>query len=93
MSLAELGLSHSATVAEVKTAWRQRAAAVHPDRGGSADTFHQLRQAYEAALIEAAQPLPCPVCAGSGLRAVGTGFNQVKLQCLACFGARFIDRG
>ncbi len=42
-----LGLAAGATLADVKTAYRQRALATHPDHGGDADAFRELHQAYE----------------------------------------------
>lgn len=45
-----LGLEPGATLTEIKRAYRVRALATHPDRGGSADAFRALHSAYEAAL-------------------------------------------
>jgi hypothetical protein len=45
-----LGLEPSATLAEVKRAYRQRALLTHPDRGGSDAAFRAVQAAYEAAL-------------------------------------------
>lgn len=42
-----LGLRSGASLGEVKTAFRQRALAAHPDHGGDADAFRELHQAYE----------------------------------------------
>jgi hypothetical protein len=42
-----LGLSTDATLAEVKTAYRRRVGATHPDRGGTAAEFIKVRAAYE----------------------------------------------
>jgi hypothetical protein len=42
-----LGLPSGASLADVKTAFRQRALATHPDHGGDADVFRELHQAYE----------------------------------------------
>jgi hypothetical protein len=51
-----LGLTPSATVAEIKAAYKQRALVAHPDRGGSSDSFRALHAAYEAALKRRARP-------------------------------------
>jgi DnaJ-like protein/nuclease-like protein len=42
-----LGVGSDASVAEIKSAYRSRARALHPDFGGSSDAFHELRLAYE----------------------------------------------
>lgn len=42
-----LGLRAGASLAEVKTAFRQRALLAHPDHGGDADEFRELHRAYE----------------------------------------------
>jgi curved DNA-binding protein CbpA len=42
-----LGISRDADDAEVKTAYRQYAKKAHPDSGGDADSFSQLKTAYE----------------------------------------------
>lgn len=51
-----LGLAPSATVAEIKAAYKQRALVVHPDQGGSSESFRALHAAYEAALKRRARP-------------------------------------
>jgi hypothetical protein len=45
-----LGLEPSATVTEIKQAYRARALLTHPDRGGTAVAFRAVQSAYEAAL-------------------------------------------
>ena len=45
-----LGLQSSASLAEIKQAYRSRALQTHPDRGGTAEDFRALQTAYEAAL-------------------------------------------
>ncbi len=42
-----LGLAATASLAEVKTAFRQRALLAHPDHGGDPDDFRELHRAYE----------------------------------------------
>ena len=42
-----LGVARDASTSEIKSAYRARARAMHPDAGGSPDEFHRLRLAYE----------------------------------------------
>jgi curved DNA-binding protein CbpA len=42
----EIGVSAGASAAEIRRAYRLKAKRAHPDGGGSADAFTQLRQAY-----------------------------------------------
>ena len=43
-----LGLSHDAGPEDVRQAFRRLARKTHPDRGGSATAFHEIRLAYSA---------------------------------------------
>ena len=45
-----LGVPTGASVADIKRAYRQRALALHPDRGGDADAFRALTRAYDKVL-------------------------------------------
>lgn len=49
-AFAVLGLSSSATVAEIKAAYRRRAFQLHPDRGGDLSAMIGLNAAYEEAV-------------------------------------------
>ncbi|KAA9161380.1 DnaJ domain-containing protein [Amycolatopsis acidicola] len=42
-----LGVERDASATEIKSAYRSRARAMHPDAGGSPREFHLLREAYE----------------------------------------------
>lgn len=42
-----LGISQSATLEDVKVAWRRKAHLHHPDKGGDANAFAECRKAYE----------------------------------------------
>jgi len=42
-----LGVSENASRSEIDTAYRKLAAKHHPDKGGVAETFIKIRQAYE----------------------------------------------
>lgn len=46
---AVLGVAPNATLDEIKRAYRERALATHPDRGGDAAAFRELQRAYERA--------------------------------------------
>ncbi|MCV7422739.1 hypothetical protein H7K45_19510 [Mycobacterium yunnanensis] len=46
--LTVLGLQPNFTLAQLRRAWRDHAAAHHPDAGGDAATFSRGRRAYEA---------------------------------------------
>ncbi len=48
-AFAELGLRETATLDEVKSAYRDRVKQVHPDHGGSEDEFKRVREAYTLA--------------------------------------------
>jgi hypothetical protein len=52
-----LGVSRGASTSEIKAAYRTLAKVMHPDRGGSASTFHMLRQAYETLIDPARRTL------------------------------------
>ena len=43
-----LSLAYDATADDVRRAFRRRARQTHPDRGGSAGSFHEVRVAYDA---------------------------------------------
>lgn len=47
-----LGLQPSATLPEVKTAYREKAKRYHPDQGGTVREFLQVQEAYEYLLSE-----------------------------------------
>jgi hypothetical protein len=44
-----LGITAHATAGELKRAFRQRALATHPDRGGDAEAFRQVHRAFKEA--------------------------------------------
>lgn len=53
-----LGLQDGASEAEVRKAFRASVKAVHPDRGGDAERFHLLKQAYDVASGKVAAAFP-----------------------------------
>jgi curved DNA-binding protein CbpA len=51
-----LGVSPSASLADIKTAYRTLVKHAHPDRGGDAETFDRIARAYEFLIAEASRP-------------------------------------
>jgi curved DNA-binding protein CbpA len=51
-----LGVSSSASLADIKTAYRTLVKHAHPDRGGDATTFDRITRAYEFLVAEASRP-------------------------------------
>jgi len=54
---AELNVDPSATMAEIRTAYRQAALHEHPDKGGSNESFHSLSLAFEILSCPASREL------------------------------------
>ncbi|KAA9398772.1 J domain-containing protein [Haloarcula sp. CBA1130] len=48
-AFSELGLTQSASLDDVKSAYRERVKEVHPDHGGNEDEFKRVREAYTTA--------------------------------------------
>jgi hypothetical protein len=55
-----LGITARATADELKRAFRQRALATHPDRGGDAEAFRQVQRAFKEAQRRLARRPPRP---------------------------------
>jgi len=55
-ALAVLGLAAGASAEDVKRAFRVMALRTHPDRGGDAASFVDVKRAYDVALIAATTP-------------------------------------
>ena len=53
-----LGITARATADELKRAFRRRALATHPDRGGDAEAFRQVQRAFEEAQRRIARRRP-----------------------------------
>ncbi len=51
--LSVLGLSHGATKADIKRAYKRLARKAHPDGGGSHEAFLKLNQAFKQAMAQA----------------------------------------
>lgn len=52
---ARLGVRRTASTAEIKTAFRERAKVAHPDKGGDAAAFQRLMHAFETLTNDAAR--------------------------------------
>ena len=81
-----LGLEPSASADEVKAHWRKLASQHHPDRGGDAELFDTLRQAYNQALRDAQTPTKCSECGGTGRIGHSRGFSSIQYYCERCNG-------
>lgn len=81
--LTDLGLPDTATAAEVKAAFREKAQELHPDHGGDPVEFDALRNTYMAALSEIANR-KCSCCNGTKKVERTIGFRTIKLACPLC---------
>lgn len=91
--LEELELPETATTEDVQRRYRALALLHHPDRGGDTVAFQKLVASYKRAMQEAAVPLVCAACNGSGRRVVMQGFSSIALSCAACGGSGQKARG
>lgn len=73
---------------EVKEAYKNKAGEVHPDRGGTPEDFHRVKQAFD--LIKEALHVPsklkCEACEGKGHIEIRNGFHVIKQRCRWCRG-------
>lgn len=83
-----LGLSPTASADEVRARWKSLASQHHPDKGGDAETFNTIRQAYNEALKKASTPKKCQACNGTGKQDVkeAWSFHTIKMRCKVCKG-------
>lgn len=82
-----LGLPPTATTEEVKAKWKSLASQHHPDKGGDAETFQLMREAYSKAIKQASKPKKCPTCNGTGKRTESHGFHSIQISCRHCKGS------
>lgn len=93
MTFELLGLTSSATTEEVKKAWRQLATIHHPDKGGDAEKFNELRQAYtrclELSQLNDERESQCLVCGGDGrVPTQRISFQSAfRIMCPTCRGS------
>lgn len=86
-AFATLGLPETATPDEVKAKWRELVMVHHPDRGGNAFEFNEIRKAYKVAMEEASAPKPCGTCSGSGKVKQSSGWSSIEMPCQVCGGS------
>lgn len=75
-----LGVSPDVSKDEIKAAYRRACMRTHPDRGGSAEDFKAVQDAYAAL-----QNGPCPDCGGKGFITTKRGFFADKTECPRCW--------
>lgn len=88
-----LGLDGPVTEKVLKSRWRAKCHEHHPDKGGNAETFRQINEAYryllESQPVHAAPPPRdrCPECHGKGYVESHFGVMTFRMSCLRCMGA------
>jgi DnaJ-class molecular chaperone len=75
-----LGVTKESSDEEIRTAYKRKAMACHPDRGGNIDEFQTIKKAYEML-----QRRVCPVCGGRGEIEVKQGAVKHKELCPKCW--------
>lgn len=88
-----LGLPTTATPEQVTAAWRKLCMIHHPDRGGNAVDFCDIRRAYKLAYAQAVAPAPCDTCGRTGKILKMRGFSSIMITCPDCNGTRFYKGG
>lgn len=78
-----LGLSDTATEAQVKAAWHLQSMTNHPDLGGDPQVFMATHEAYLRCLDYVATR-PCAHCGGKGYVDHVHGFFAIKMICMHC---------
>ncbi len=80
-----LGISGYASPSDIKRRFRELAWEHHPDRGGDAEKFAELKSAMERA-ITIAENAKCEVCVGTGHMWLRNGPHQMPIRCQRCGG-------
>lgn len=81
------------TRAAARDCYHALALRCHPDRGGSAEEFARLEEAYRIVRQHLAQPRRCEECEGHGSTVEYRGFHSVGTRCAACRGTGVIEDG
>lgn len=87
-----MGLDASTTSEAVKVRWLELAEMHHPDKGGDAAKFDEVRKAKDRLLDELAKPVRCRDCRGEGKVTRAKGFASIKLKCATCRGSGTVPR-
>ncbi len=82
-----MGLLDSAAPSEVKARFIELSKTLHPDHGGSLESFQELRTTYDEAMAIAQQPRLCTAegCE-RGKVATMNGFTTTWKNCPTCGG-------
>lgn len=81
------GSGAGATAEEVKERWRTLRSQLHPDKGGSADSFARHKRLYMAALREAKNVKEyCKHCEDRGIITQHFGTRGLMIKCPHCLG-------
>lgn len=83
----KLGLQDTATIEDVKKAWRELATTHHPDHGGDATKFSMYRVAYRSALALIGKK-DCSQCLGTR-KVPAQGFTSTYINCPHCVGEAY----
>lgn len=87
-----LGLPDTATLDQVKSAYRRLAELHHPDKGGSAVVFADIVLAYKKASELSQEPITCPECEGTGMIEHRRGWSAAQVVCAKCGGKGMVKR-
>jgi len=75
-----LGVTKSSSDEEIRQAYKRKAMACHPDRGGDVNEFQSIKKAYEIL-----QRRVCHVCGGKGEVVVKQGATKRTELCPQCW--------
>ncbi len=81
-----LGIPEDSSPEQVKAAYLEKSKTTHPDAGGTAEAFQELREAFMQASVEASKPKKCLECDGKGRKMITKGFHKMPMTCKACGG-------
>ena len=78
-----LGLSDTASEADVKESYRAKSLLCHPDVGGDPIEFQRLHEAYKEALKLVNEQI-CPHCQGTKKVQIQNKFTSITMLCPHC---------